>query len=171
MGLRRAVAVLVGLLCAGTLAFIVLPLAIILDPQIHSPNPGFLIFGFLALIFQANDPERLAASVMFVWTAMLTVCLLPLAFSAIIGELVRLRAWLWYACATGFVAAGLPLMLRVSLSLGSAMNRSVETTAIEHRLLLLFFLTGVLSGSLYWLIAGRSTGGTPANGSLRPPEA
>ena len=169
MGLRRAVTVCVGLVCAGTLAFIVLPLAIILDPQIHSPNPGFLIFGFLALVFQASDPERLAASVTFVWTALLTVCLLPLAFSAIIGELARFRAWLWYACATGLVAAGLPLMLRLSLSIREAVARCVETSAIEHRLLLLFFLTGVLSGSLYWLIAGRHTGGKPETGPLRPP--
>ena len=155
MGMRRAVTVCVGLVCAGTLAFIVLPLAIILDPQIHSPNPGFLIFCFLALIFQAQDPERLAASVSFVWTALLSVCLLPLVFSAIIGELARLRAWVWYASATGLVAAGLPLMLRLSLGLRDQMARPLETTAIEHRLLLLFFLTGVFSGSLYWLIAGR----------------
>jgi hypothetical protein len=157
--IRRAVTIAVGLLCAATLAFILLPVAVILDPTLHDANPSWLAFGFLAMILQADDPERVMASVMFIWTAMVTVCVLPLAIAALAGEAARVRAWLWYAAGTGILAAGMPLAIRAGL--GSAPLRQqadAATQAAETRLLLLFFLTGVLSGSLYWLMAGRRAG-------------
>jgi hypothetical protein len=168
--IRRTLVVIVGLLCAATLAFIVLPLAIILDPQIHSANPSWLAFGFLAAILQANDPERLAASVLFVWTAMMTVCLLPLVIAALVGEVARIRNWIWYAAGTGIIAAGMPFAIR--LGLGSpVLHRQADATtqATEHRLLLLFFVTGVLSGTFYWLIAGRRAGDADASSQRSAP--
>ena len=156
---RRAVIVAVALLCAATLSFIILPLAIIFDPQVHSGNPAWLAFGFLAEVLQSGDPERLAASIQFVWIAMLTVCLLPLVITGIAGELTGIRLWLWYAVAPGLIAAGLPPAIRLVLS-SAARQVDAATQSAEHRLLLLFFLTGVASGTLYWLIAGRSAGRT-----------
>jgi hypothetical protein len=159
--LRRALIVAVGILCAATLAFIVLPVAIIVDPQIIGSNPAWVAADIVAGILQANDPERLTASVHFVWTAMMTVCALPLVIAGLTGEIARARSWLWYAAGTGLVSAGLPLAIR--LGLGSpALRRQADaaTQSIEHRLLLLFFLTGVISGTLYWLIAGRTAGST-----------
>lgn len=157
--LRRAVTIGAALLCAAALAFILLPVAVILDPVLRSADPAWLAFGFLAAILQAQDPERLADSVSFVWTAMTTVCVLPLTIAALTGEAARVRAWLWYAGATGLLAAGMPLAIRASLGRPPFRPEAdAVTQAAETRLLLLFFLTGVLSGSVYWLIAGRGAG-------------
>jgi hypothetical protein len=168
--LRRTLTVAVALLCAATLAFIALPIAVILDPVLRGIDPGWFAYGLLAVILLGGDPDRLATSVLFVWTAMITVCFLPLVVTALAGEAARLRSWLWYAVATGLVAAGLPLAIRAGL--GTAPLRQgpdVATAAAESRLLLLFFLTGVVSGSLYWLMAGRHAGEAAALRSRSAP--
>jgi hypothetical protein len=157
--LRRVLIVGVGLLCAATLAFILLPVAIIVDPQIGGGKPDWLVAGIVAGILQMGDPERLTASFLFVWTAMMTVCALPLVITGLTGEVARVRSWLWYAAGTGLVSAALPPAIRMGLG-SSALRRETDaaTQVLEHRLLLLVFLTGVVSGTLYWLIAGRTAG-------------
>jgi hypothetical protein len=86
---------------------------------------------------------------------------MPLVVAALVGELARVRSWLWYACCSGLVAAAVPFALRLGLDTNRAVTQAGANVAsqTEGRFLLLFFLTGVIAGTVYWLIAGRSAGG------------
>ena len=75
---------------------------------------------------------------------------MPLVVVALVGEVARVGAGLWYLIGTGSLAAAMPFILRASLRTGA-----LAPNGTEQRFLLLFFLTGALGGSLYWLVAGR----------------
>ena len=127
------VTVAVALLCAATLAFILLPVAILLDPGLHGADPSWLAFGALAVFLQADDPERLAASVLFIWTALMTVCFLPLVIAALTGEVARVRSWLWYAAGTGILAAAMPLVIRAGLGTAPLRHQADATVQTAER--------------------------------------
>jgi hypothetical protein len=91
----------------------------------------------------------------FVWMAVVTVCAFPVIVVGLIGEIARVRALLWYASATGFVAGSSPWLIRAALHLPRAAGYNFE----ELRFALVFFLGGLISGSVYWLLAGRDAGG------------
>jgi hypothetical protein len=162
----RALVVFSALLCGSVSAFVFLPIAVFLDPVAHEFDIPTFIVGLLAAIVHAGDPERLGAYFAFAWTALMIVCALPLTICALVGEIARVRSWLWYAAGTGSVAAAMPLLLRAGAGLRTQATRSIDTATqrAEYRFLLLFFLTGVLSGTVYWLIAGRRAS-KPANSS------
>ncbi|HUZ91182.1 MAG TPA: hypothetical protein VMU78_04690, partial [Methylocella sp.] len=56
---------------------------------------------------------------------------------------------------TGFVAAAAPWLIRATLHLPRASGYNFA----ELRFALVFFLGGLISGSVYWLLAGRDAGG------------
>ncbi|MGA7385595.1 MAG: hypothetical protein WBW81_13155, partial [Methylocella sp.] len=99
----------------------------------------------------------LAALTRFVWVAVGTVCAVPVVAVAAIGELARVRTLSWYAGASGAVAASAPWLIRATLHLPSAAGYNF----VELRFALVFFLAGLLSGSVYWLLAGRDAGASP----------
>ena len=99
----------------------------------------------------------------FVWLAAVLVCALPVIVVAWIGEIARTRGLLWYAGATAFAAASAPWIIRATLHL----PRAAGYNFAELRFGLIFFLGGLISGWIYWLIAGRDAGnGLTAAGRL-----
>jgi hypothetical protein len=61
---------------------------------------------------------------------------------------------IWYSGSTGLLAAAVPWLVRSA----KHMERATSINAAETRFALLFFFTGLVSGFVYWLIAGRDAG-------------
>jgi hypothetical protein len=72
----------------------------------------------------------------------------PMA-AALVGEACGWRSCVWYAGAAATLSAGLPWLARGPQRSGSE---------AEYRLTLLLFLTGAVSGLVYWMLAGRRAG-------------
>ena len=106
---------------------------------------------------QGGAPELLAGSVAFgLWALTMTIVVAPPAFTALIGEVVGTRSFVWYGGACGLTTALLPWLMR---SRGTVAGLAGP----EGRLTALLFLSGAVAGLVYWLIAGRSAGrGPPA---------
>jgi hypothetical protein len=156
--LRRAIGVIFATAVAIGAGLVFVPVAVLADPVTRAAAFTFTQFAVLAL------DENLAAGqggadfillARFVWMAVVTVCAFPVIVVGLIGEIARVRALLWYASATGFVAGSSPWLIRAALHLPRAAGYNFE----ELRFALVFFLGGLISGSVYWLLAGRDAGG------------
>jgi len=89
----------------------------------------------------------------------LAICVAPAALAALIGELARLRQWIWYACCSGLIAAAMPFDLHPwAEAERDAGTQEPESIMLKLRFMLLFFIVGVIAGTIYWLIAGRNAG-------------
>jgi hypothetical protein len=162
-------------LLATTFAFVIaagcgaafLALAAFFDPATRAAGFDAALAGLLAIIeeaFWGGRPESAAEALVAVLRAIVVAAVIaPLAAVALIGELARTRAWLWYAGACAFLAAASPWIARAAKGL----ERAQSVSALEGRIALLFFLAGTVTGTVYWLIAGRGAG---ADGR-RPPAA
>ena len=156
----RIFVILTGLACGVAGGVIALPVLAIMDPVTR--EAGFVMFttGLTALIDSDVEPEDAAASLLLLLHSVaLAICVAPLGVAALLGELARLRSWFWYACCSGGLAAAMPFLLRLvaGVDRGGATPETPAATA-ESRFLLLFFLVGLITGTIYWLIAGRSAG-------------
>jgi hypothetical protein len=152
---RRLIVMTFGFLIATGVGAIFLPLAALFDPTTREAGFDATAAAFVALIdeLSAYDPPYFAPSAMsfLFWAIFVGVCAAPLAVSALIGEVANVGAWTWYAGASGLLAAAAPWIARASRGLENAHRGN----AVEARFALLFFLTGVMTGSVYWLIAVR----------------
>jgi hypothetical protein len=155
----RAIAVLFGLAVALGAAVVFLPFAALFDPATREAA-GLVLsaFGALAMhnagLSPAAGSEAMTGLAALIWSVALVICVLPLVVTALIGEALRLRSVIWYAGVTGFCAAAAPWLVRAVRH----MERTTSASPHEMRLALLFFLTGVVSGFVYWLISGRRAG-------------
>jgi CDP-diglyceride synthetase len=157
--LRRLVTLVVALVVAVAAAIIFLPLAALVDPttrEIGATLSGFAVLALLNTLFDAGPAPALDGVALAFQTAILSICAVPIIITALIGELAKVRSWIWYAIATGSLAAALPFVMR--LSLATQTSPSPLRQSAEMRFSLLFFLTGVLAGLIYWSIAGRAAG-------------
>ena len=73
-------------------------------------------------------------------------------------EAAGARSFVWYSGVSGLLAGASPWIARAARGL----ERAQSVTEAEGRLALLFFLTGALTGAIYWLIAA------PGSDSPRP---
>jgi hypothetical protein len=156
-GLRGAILSLFGLTVAIAAALVVLPIASLLDPVTRQAGAAFAHFAFFSLADSdlAESPAVAAAELAhFVWTAVIAVCVLPLAMTVLIGAVARVHSLFWYAGGTGFIAALAPWVARAAF--GSA--KAVSASPAELRFAFVFFLTGAASGFVFWLLAGREAG-------------
>ena len=156
----RIFTVLAGLGCGVAGGVIALPVLALMDPVTREAGFGLFAIGILALIDNAIEPEDAAASLLLlVHGVTLAICVAPLGVAALLGELARVRSWFWYACCSGGLAAAMPFLLRLWTGLERRTTATDSTMATtESRFLLLFFFVGLIAGSIYWLIAGRSAG-------------
>ena len=156
----RIFTVLAGLACGVAGGVIALPVLALMDPVTREAGFGLFATGILALIDNAIEPEDAAASLLLlVHGVTLAICVAPLGVAALLGELARVRSWLWYACCSGGLAAAMPFLLRLWTGLERRTTATDSTMATtESRFLLLFFFVGLIAGSIYWLIAGRNAG-------------
>ncbi len=156
----RIFIILAGLACGMAGGVIALPVLAILDPVTREAGFAMFLTGVLALVDNAIEPEDAATSLLLlVHGVALAICIAPLGVAALLGELARLRSWLWYACCSGGLAASMPFLLRLWTGLERRTTAPDSiTAATESRFLLLFFFVGLIAGSIYWLIAGRNAG-------------
>jgi hypothetical protein len=149
---RRAVIVLFGLAIAIGAGLLVLPVAALVDPVTRTA--GFALAEFVVFALTSAWAEGSAGEGNWVvhlgWVAIVSVCVLPLVFAVLLGEIARVRSLFWYAGATGFIAACTPWVVRAAFHLSKASSASPA----ELRFALLFFCCGLVSGSVYWFIAG-----------------
>jgi hypothetical protein len=159
-GLRRAIVGFFGLAIAITAGLVVLPTAASLDPATRRIGADLAQSALFALA-RSDSALEAAGIVQFVWTAVVAVCVLPLVIIVLIGEIARVHSLLWYAGATGLMAASAPWFARAAFHTQKAVNASPE----ELRFAFVFFLTGAASGLVFWLIAGgdRSRRPTPSS--------
>jgi hypothetical protein len=156
--LRRAIGVIFAMAVAIGAGLVFLPVAALADPVTRAAGFALIQFAVWALadadIADGPNFEGLAALIHLVWKAVMTVSAIPVVAVASIGELAGVRALAWYAGATGLAAASAPWLVRAALRL----PRATDYNFVELRFALVFFVTGLISGSVYWLLMGRNAG-------------
>ena len=166
MFLRRAVLLLFRFVLASGAGAIFLVVAALFDPATREAGFAATMAGIFAIIDEAliaGDPEVAVASFGFViWAIVIATCVAPLAVAALVGEAAGVRSIIWYSGASGVLAGASPWIARAAKGL----DRAQSVSALEGRIALLFFLTGALTGAIYWLVAAPR-----AAAPQRPPHA
>jgi hypothetical protein len=143
-----------GFVVAAAAGMVFLPIAALFDPAIREVGAAFSLAGFFAVFDALNEgapDETFAALGFFLWAVGVAMCVAPLAVAALLGEMAGVTAYTWYAGVSALLAAAAPWIARAAYGLDGAGQMS----DLEGRFALLFFLTGTLAGSVYWLIAVR----------------
>ena len=152
--LRRATGVIFAIAAAIGAGVVALPVAALIDPVTRHAGFCLLQFAIAAAATELAgglDGNSLAVLVGFVRMPVITVCAIPVVTVALLGEIARVRGLYWYAGGTGCAAALAPWLIRAALHLPRAGNYNFA----DLRFALVFFLTGLISGCVYWLLAGR----------------
>ena len=151
--MRRIVIVLCGFAVAVGVGSVFLVVAALFDPATRDAGFAATINGLFLIIDAALDNDAPEEAVFALAAAaravVIAVCVAPLAVVASIGEAAGARALVWYSGACGLFAAAAPWIARAARGL----DVTKSTTPAEARFVLLFFLTGVVTGAIYWLIA------------------
>ena len=132
--------------CAATLTLFILGANI---PEFGEAFIGAFIAAWKALwraLIEAEDPDAVVRTFGRIWSLVMLIVLAPVVMTALIGELARLRGALLHMILTGALTLLLPFAAGASTR---------ATTPAETRVLACLFFTGVASGFVYWLIAGR----------------
>ncbi|MBV8961521.1 MAG: hypothetical protein JOY97_00335 [Hyphomicrobiales bacterium] len=167
MFLRRLILVPTALILAITVGFIFLLIGGLAEPAGRKVLEGIGWIFLLAVRADALQGEPagsyLALAAKIIWGATLAIVVAPVLLTALIGEAARLRSFIWYVAAPAVLTAMIPWLARAARAAGSsairdAATRSAGTQADEARLALLLFLSGALSGFIYWAVAGRDAG-------------
>jgi len=153
--LRRILVMVFGFVLAASCGALFLPIAALSDSTVREAGFEAVIGGLFVMLdatARDGDPAAGFEALGFVfWAILVAVCFAPLALTALVGEIAGARGWSWYVGATGFLAAASPWIAR-----GARARASVNPPSqSEVRVLGLFFLTGALTGFLYWLVAVR----------------
>lgn len=120
-----------------------------------SPALAQMVFGAMnafadtvfGLAFNGEDPSELAVAASWQGFKLVAAILMaPVLITAIASELFRVRSGLIQMTLCGVMAAALPAAI-IGLKRLPSGN--------ETQVLAAFFLTGVVTGAVYWLIAGR----------------
>ena len=110
------------------------------------------------LAFDGEDPTALALAASWQGFKLASAILIvPVLVTALASELFRIRSGMAQTALCGLLAAALPAAI-------IGLNRM--PTRAETEILAAFFLTGTVTGAVYWLIAGRGAGGS----APRPPD-
>jgi hypothetical protein len=151
----RLILTIVGLACASAAALLFLPVAVLVDPLVQNTASHVPVnhwFDILEGLFSDDDPQDAAATfVQLIWSIGMLVCVVPVTITALIGSVARARSYLFYAGLTGALAAAMPWILRAS----RFADRGSQISSAEGHLTLILFLTGIVAGTIYWLISGR----------------
>jgi len=163
--IRRLVVMSFGFVVAIGVGAIFLFVSALFDPATRELGFEAVMAGVFAFIDDAlreSDPENPIAAFGFVlWAIVVATCVAPLAIAALIGEMAGARALLWYSGVSAVLAGASPWIARAAKGLEPAK----EANPLETRIALLFFLTGAVTGAVYWLIAAP----TPSERADAPP--
>ncbi len=158
--LRRIVIMIFGYLIAAGVGATFLVVSALFDPATREFGLASVMTGLFAAFDEAlvdGDPAQAVTAIGFVvWAVIIATCAAPLAVAALVGEAAGARSLVWYSGVSGLLAGASPWIARAARGLDPAQ----AMTDAEGRLALLFFLTGALTGAIYWLIAAPK--GAPA---------
>lgn len=165
--LRRLIVMTFGFVIAAGVGAVFLVVSALFDPATREAGLTPLIAGLFAIVDEAineGDPERAFAALSFVvWAVIIATCAAPLAVAALVGEAAGARSFVWYSGVSGLLAGASPWIARAAKGL----ERAQHVSEAESRLALLFFLTGALTGAIYWLIAVPAKRPAPERGGAR----
>ncbi len=151
--MRRLIVMSFGFVIAAGAGAAFLFVSALFDPATHEAGLSSVMAGLFAMLDEAlneGDPADAVAALGFViWAAIVATCAAPLAVAALVGEAAGARSIIWYSGVSGLLAGASPWIVRASKGLA----RADSISEAEGRLALLFFLTGALTGAIYWLIA------------------
>jgi len=158
--ISRLLIIITGLLCAAGVATVSIPFLAFIDPLVREAILARLMGTlFTALGVQPASPKAAALLMQLMHLSTLAICIAPVVLAALIGELARFRSWLWYACCSGILAAAMPFDPHPWPDADrTAAAPDTVATMLELRFMLLFFIVGMIAGTIYWLIAGRNAG-------------
>ena len=153
--LRRILVMGFGFVLAASCGVLFLPIAALTDATVREAGFEAAIGALFATLDETTREGDAAAGFealgLVFWAILIAVCVAPLALAALVGEIAGARSWSWYVGASGFLAAASPWIAR-----GARAQASLRPPSqTELRVLGLFFLTGALTGFLYWLVAVR----------------
>ena len=97
------------------------------------------------------DPENLSKIVDWVMTGLQwasVMAVLPALAVVLIGEVARIRSWLYYVIGGGVALASIPLF--------TALNQGVVAAVPLAALWQVLATAGFAGGFVYWLVAGRN---------------
>jgi hypothetical protein len=100
---------------------------------------------------QEAGPEIVESTFDLFWQGSLLASgasILPALAVVIIGEVARIRSWLYYVIGGGLALAAIPLLARI--------NTSGVATLSEATVWQVFATAGFAGGLVYWVIAGRN---------------
>ncbi len=152
--MRRLVLVVVGLAFAVTAGFLFLLIGGLAVPETRELAADLTLFSLFtaaAGVAQSGAPDQaMSAVAVGLWFLTTAVLVAPPFVAAVIGELAGWRSFVWYGASAGVLAAARAF-------LGHPLGARLDPA--ETRVMLLLFLTGAVSGLVYWAIAGRSASG------------
>jgi hypothetical protein len=111
-----------------------------------------------SLVEDGEAIDRFARLARGLSTLTISVLLLPVALVAAVTEVFSMRWWVVQALGAALLTALIPWATLPTL---------MGTTPIASALTGLLAATGALSGSIYWMIAGRSAGSEPLSAEQR----
>lgn len=123
-----------------------------LVPDMGEALVGAVFTAFQALFDAAVNGEDMARAAAMAGRAGLmaaAILVAPVAIMAISSELFRWRGWVVQAATTALLTIAFPLALLAPKRLLSA---------TETRIIIALGLVGIISGTTYWLVAGRGAG-------------
>ena len=91
------------------------------------------------------DPNDIGAFLHLVWLVAIGILVVPIGLVALVGETFGIAAWMPYAFGAGAAFAAIPVLFP-----GDPATHGWPANAA-----LGFFATGIVAGTVYWLIAGR----------------
>lgn len=104
------------------------------------------LFRFLKAMMTAGNPMIIAAfTIVAIGKLLLLITVVPIVVIGLIGEVAGWRSGLWYVTGTAIITAAIPFLLRASFS---------TPTPGELRVSAYLATAGMVSGTIYWLIAG-----------------
>jgi hypothetical protein len=111
-----------------------------------------------ALAFDGQDPTPLVAAAGWQATKLIgAVLFLPVVITALASEMFRWPGLVAQMALTGGLAMLMP---------AAVLGLTRLPTGAETQVLAAFFLTGAVTGLVYWLIAGRGAFASPAAGPV-----
>lgn len=101
---------------------------------------------------RGDGAEAIAAMIDLVWQGSLLasgLSIIPALAVVIVGEVARIRSWLYYMVGGGIALASMPLIARVSQSEAFVLPQATVWQVCAT--------AGFAGGLVYWLLAGRNT--------------
>ena len=107
------------------------------------------VTGFLHVNpIDGEDPDKLFAMMDQGLMLMASITVIPALLMVIVGEIARIRSWMYYVAGGGLALAAIPLLARY--------GEDGAMSAPEALVWQVFATAGFAGGFVYWLIAGRN---------------